>query len=36
MFVILDGEIDILCEGISIVKAIPGETLGEMSLVDKE
>jgi CRP-like cAMP-binding protein len=36
MFVIMDGEIDIFCKGISIAKAMPGETLGEMSLVDKE
>ena len=36
MFVIMDGGIDILCKGKSIAKAMPGEILGEMSLIDKE
>ena len=36
MFVIMDGEIDILGKGKSIAKAMPEETLGEMSVVDKE
>ena len=36
MFVIMDGEIDIKCNGQSIAKANPGETIGEMALIDNK
>jgi CRP-like cAMP-binding protein len=36
MYVIMEGEVDIQCSGRSVAKAVPGETLGEMALVDKE
>jgi CRP-like cAMP-binding protein len=36
MYVIMDGEIDIQCNGQSIAKANPGETIGEMALIDNQ
>jgi CRP-like cAMP-binding protein len=36
MYVIMDGTVDIQCNGKSIAKAGPGETIGELALVDKE